>query len=829
MISKMINKKFFVIFILIISFVFLLGYNGVYARSISFDLKDGTISIIQDNLENEEEPDNGTNGNIEQDEEPEEPNEDEEIQEEGIVKEGAYIISCAGDNNFVFDVSGPSTDNTAKLNIWQRTEAPNQKFYITYEGDEYYKIASVNSAKILDVPNASKEEEEQLQQYENNDTEAQRFKIIENEDGTYSFIAECSGLAVDVQTGIYENGRKVQQYEVNGTTAQKFNLEKTELINDKVNNGIISIKTAKNPSMQIDMIDCSSEEGNKAHLWEQVATLAQRFEMHRVGENEIRIRTAASGGFLKGSNSEKGADVVQIGNSTTEASDSDTWRVEWDEGIILVNKETGLVLTVSGDINNTNGTEIKLMDRTDDDTQRLLINTEYLIPNGYYMIESKYGTILDAKDNLQGTHLQTWSRTETLRQGFYIEITENGYKIKSPVSGYIVDVYAGSMDNAAVVQMEIDAGTKSQRWTPELLDGGYITFRNVNSGLMLNVHMFNSEPGAEINQGLEDHSDAQKWKLVSTSMEGLTLNKDDFLPNGLYTIESKYGTMLDIKSNNQGTPMQTWTKTETSRQVFEFELMEDGYKIKSPVSGYVLDVQGGSMLNAATVQMEIDAGTKSQRWILEMQQNGYIGIKNVNSGMMLNVHFANKEPGAVVNQGIQDNGEPQQWKITSTKLDEFSNAWGDDWSTDKTYLAGVVDRANRVGSDTDWFVAIDVRNFRMTLLNRINQKWYVDACFNATMGYLGSNGMSHTGLSDYTGRYETNWVVEYKTPNRSGDLWFVCYIDVNNAPDQGWHNHYELAEQSYSSHGCPRLTDERAKYIYDRVTIGTRVHIWHEY
>ena len=311
--EKIINKKFLIVFILLIAFVFLFSYGKTYARSISFDLRDGTISIIQDNIENEEEqeePENGPNGNIEQDEEkpeedeeePEEPEEDEEIQEEGIIEEGAYIISCAADNNFVFDVSGPSTDNTAKLNIWQRTEAPNQKFYITYEGDEYYKIASVNSAKILDVPNASKEEEEQLQQYENNDTEAQRFKIIENEDGTYSFIAECSGLAIDVQTGIYENGRKVQQYEVNGTTAQKFNLEKTELINDKVNNGIISIKTAKNPSMQIDMVNCSPEEGNKAHLWKDAATLAQRFEMHRVGENEIRIRTAASGGFLKGSN-----------------------------------------------------------------------------------------------------------------------------------------------------------------------------------------------------------------------------------------------------------------------------------------------------------------------------------------------------------------------------------------------------------------------------------------------------------------------------------------------------------------------------------------------
>lgn len=681
---RIISKKIFVVFIMLITSVFLFSFNKTYARTISFNLKDGIISIIQDDIgeDDTENSDEETSEDESEETIPDEENPDEEdneeVSEDGIVKEGAYIISCSGNDGYVLDVSGPSTENTAKLNIWQRTEAPNQKFYITYEGDGYYKIASINSAKILDVPNASEESELQLQQYENNDTEAQRFKIVKNEDGTYSFIAKCSGMAIDVQTGIYENGRIIQQYEINETDAQKFNLEKTELINDNVNGGIISIKTAKNPNMQIDMINCSAEEGNKAHLWQDAATLAQRFEMHREGENEIRIRTAASGGWLKGSSSERGADVVQIGNSTTEASISDTWKVEWDEGIILINKETGLAITVSGDI-NTNGTEIKLMDRTYDDAQRLLINTEYLIPEGNF------------------------------------------------------------------------------------------------------------------------------------------------------TIQSKYGTMLDMKDFNQGTPMQTWTQTGTSRQIFEITYHSDGYKIKSPVSGYVLDVYDGLTLNAATVQMEIDSGTRSQRWLPELLDGGYIALKNVNSGMALNVHFANKEPGAVVNQGIQNNAEPQQWKLTPTSFDEFSNAWGDDWSTDKVYLAGVIDRANRIGSATDWFVAIDVRRFRMTLLNRVDGKWYVDACFNATMGYLGSNGMSHTGLSDQTGQKETNWVVEYKMPNRSGDLWFVCYIDVDNTVDQGWHNHYELRGQTYSSHGCPNLTDERAKYIYDRVTIGTRVHIWHEW
>lgn len=738
----------------------------------------------------------------------------------GDIQDGAYVISCAKDNNMVLEVEGISLDNNANIHIWERTGRINQRFYISYEGNGYYKITSINSGKVLEVADGSTESGANVQQYEDNETSAQRWKIVKNDDETYSFISECSGKALDVSNGIYENGSNVQQYDVNNSDAQKFKLEKAELIEE----GIASIRSVENIYMLFNVVDNSSEEGAELSIAQKEETLGQRFEIHRVGENEIRIRTASSGGWLKESSAKEGAKVIQSGNSDTKASDSDTWKVEWEDGIILVNKESDLVLNVAGDLNQS-GTGLVVSRRTDADTQRFIIKREYLIPSGYYMIQSKYGTMLDAKDTYQGTHLQTWSETGTLRQGFYIEIVDNGYKIKSPVSGYIVDVYDGSMDNAAVVQMEIDAGTRSQRWSAELLDGGYIAFRNVNSGLMLNVHQFNSQPGAIINQGLEDHSDAQKWKLIPTSMDELT-SKGNFMPDGLYTIESKYGTMLDIKSNNQGTPLQTWSKTGTSRQVFELQSTDNGYKIKSPVSGYVLDVYDGSTLNAATVQMEIDAGTLSQRWTLEMLENGYIGIKNVNSGLMLNVHMANKEPGAVVNQGIQTNDEPQQWKITPTKMDEFSGAWGDDYATDKAYLATLIDRANRVGSATDWFVAVDVRNFRLTALHRINGTWTIDACFNATMGYLGSNGMSHTGLGDMTGQSETNWVVEYKNPNRSGDLWFMCYIDVNNTADQGWHNHYELSGQSYSSHGCPRLTDEHAKYLYDNVPIGTRVHIW---
>ena len=202
--NKVINIKFAMIFILVILFVFVLNYNETFARTISFDLKDGTISIIQDNIEDEEdeenkyEEDNETNGDIEQDEE--KPEEDDEIVDESeIIEEGAYIISCAANDRYVLDIEGKSLENTGNLHIWTKTEAANQRFYIKQDKDGYYKISSINSGKVLDVANASKDSGTNIWQYESNDSAAQRWEIRLNQDGTYTFVSKLSGKAIYVK------------------------------------------------------------------------------------------------------------------------------------------------------------------------------------------------------------------------------------------------------------------------------------------------------------------------------------------------------------------------------------------------------------------------------------------------------------------------------------------------------------------------------------------------------------------------------------------------------------------------------------------------------
>ena len=506
--SKIMHNKFYVCIVLFLIFTFILNTNISFARKISFSLHDGLISTLLD--------DEDTDGT--EDDEDDENKDDETETEQGIIKDGAYIISCVADNNYVLDVEGASLDNFAIIHIWERTESYNQKYYISYEGDGYYKIASINSAKIVDVDGASTESLATIQQYEDNGTDAQRFKIVKNDDNTYTFVAKCSGLALDVADAKYENGNKIRQYEPNGSEAQKFNIEKTELISDEVNHGVIGIKSAKNSNMRLEVKDSSPNEGANIQLYERTTSLAQKFEIHRVGKNEIRIKTIASGGWLKESDADEGSTVIQSGNSNTKATDADTWKVEWNDGIILVNKESKLALTINKEISN-NAT-IKMDKKTDSDLQKLLFGAESYISEGWYEIESALGTTMDLDNSGSswGTNIHMWSKNNQNNQKFYIALTDTGYKITT-MYGLPLDVENGSLENNANVRQWDDNNSNAQRWWFEVIDGGYLKIRNVNSNKYLDVANGSPEEGANVQQYENNDSKAQLWKVIPTTFK----------------------------------------------------------------------------------------------------------------------------------------------------------------------------------------------------------------------------------------------------------------------------------------------------------------------
>ena len=430
-----------------------------------------------------------------------------------VVKDGVYYIACSQDANYVLDIVDSSLENEANLDIWTKNDNANQKFYIKYDGDGYYRIYNVNSAKVIDVANASEESGANVQQYESNNSLGQRWKIRKNIDGTYNFIAECSGKALDVEDAQYKDGTNISQYTYTNAYNQRFKLESTELLNE----GIVSIRKVDNHNVVLDIPYGSAEEGQSVEIFEKNETLAQKFELQRVGENEVRIRTAASGGWLKEESSKEGANVIQSGNSETKPTDADTWKVEWNEGIVLVNKESGLCLTVK-DNSSENNAEVIVMPKDGSDSQSFLVTEEDLIKEGWYEIESKLGKMMDLSNSGSdlGTNIDLYEKNNQNNQKFKIVKQSDGYVIYT-MHNLALDVEDASMEDGANIRQWEDNGALCQRWIPEIKDGGYISFKNANSGKYINVENGSTENGANIEQYTGNDSDSQLWKLTETT------------------------------------------------------------------------------------------------------------------------------------------------------------------------------------------------------------------------------------------------------------------------------------------------------------------------
>ncbi|WP_336772896.1 RICIN domain-containing protein [Paenibacillus sp. MMO-58] len=85
------------------------------------------------------------------------------------------------------------------------------------------------------------------------------------------------------------------------------------------------------------------------------------------------------------------------------------------------------------------------------------------------------------------------------------------------------------------------------------------------------------------------------------------------------------------------------------------------YKIVNKNSGMVMDVNGASTANGASVIQYTDNGGNNQRWKLVSAGNGYYKIQNVNSGLLLDVNQGSTTGGTALIQYQDNNGNNQQW------------------------------------------------------------------------------------------------------------------------------------------------------------------------
>lgn len=435
------------------------------------------------------------------------------------VEDGVYVIgSDKANGNKVLDINGASMDNGGNAQLYDKNGTSAQRFYFEYDGNGYYTITNLGSGKVLDLNAAGIMPGTNVQQYASNNTAAQKWAIRKDQ-GFFYLVNKATGLALDAQWAGTSNGTNVWGYLFDKSSAQRWRLTKDGdfIKTGSDGTGIYQIIAFNNTGRVFDIKNGSSSDGGQLQLWDSNDSLAQRFEIHAIGNNEYRIRTAASGGWLTIQNGK----IIQSGNSNTDASSSNTWKAVWKGGYFsLVNAAEFAFDLTGGSVSS--GTVVQGYKANGTAAQHFFFRAADLIKNGCYTIASGLGKdkTLDVKNGsfANGSNVQIWSKNDSNAQKFKITKSGNAYVITAGSSDFALDAKDGGKGNGTNIQLYEKNGTAAQSWTVRIIDGGKIVFVNVGSGRVLDVNGANASDGANVQLYDANGTAAQSWKLTETTI-----------------------------------------------------------------------------------------------------------------------------------------------------------------------------------------------------------------------------------------------------------------------------------------------------------------------
>lgn len=136
---------------------------------------------------------------------------------------GYYLQSALG--NWVLDLSGGNTANGAAIRLYAPNGTASQLFVVSSSdvniatGVSMIITSVANKKLVTDVTGASTANGARVQLYSSNNTNAQKYRFESIGNGTYKIINANSGKVLDVAGGSTANGAALQQYTSNNTVA----------------------------------------------------------------------------------------------------------------------------------------------------------------------------------------------------------------------------------------------------------------------------------------------------------------------------------------------------------------------------------------------------------------------------------------------------------------------------------------------------------------------------------------------------------------------------------------------------------------------------------
>lgn len=245
----------------------------------------------------------------------------------------SMIITSAANKKLVTDVTGASTANGARVQLYSSNNTNAQKYRFESIGNGTYKIVNVNSGKVLDVAGGSTANGAALQQYTSNNTVAQQWTVRNYGSGKIALVSVNANKAVDIPGGNAVQQAQLQLYSPNGTVAQQWLVAKAPLtLRERLNetaakhrqdlpDGTYTFGSKLNTSMKMDVSGASRSNYGNVQIWAGNGTNAQKWKVTHDSNGYVTLASVNSGKVLdvNGGVSANGTNVQQYDSNGTYA------------------------------------------------------------------------------------------------------------------------------------------------------------------------------------------------------------------------------------------------------------------------------------------------------------------------------------------------------------------------------------------------------------------------------------------------------------------------------------------------------------------------------
>ena len=212
--------------------------------------------------------------------------------------------------------------------------------------------------------------------------------------------------------------------------------------------------------------------------------------------------------------------------------------------------------------------------------------------------------------NNAGTALVQRTRTDNLRQVWYLKESGDGYQIISAHTGHALQVNGGKVASGKYLHMDKPSNAATQKFT-------FTPTQLIANG----TYVVQSSMAAPFVLGMTGSVRAKTQNVQLNRSSGAAIERYTFkyLGDGMYRItnaSTKKALAVNASSKKEGANIHAETAANAARQKWTVQVGDTGYMFKSAVSGKYLNVDSKQAKKSANVNQATANWNENQCWNL---------------------------------------------------------------------------------------------------------------------------------------------------------------------------------------------------------------------